>query len=191
MQWSSHIENGTFSFSARCFSKLHLILTLLLDESLMEAAKVLQWNDLPFQQRKTKSDHSHFGQICSKVSCWMLQILVIPKNNKMARILIYILYIVLISSGLENLQILWCLTKAEKLEFLIFHSRNSHRQSTRKRWQNRSRRNWAQMASSANNNAMQKGKDFLKVKNYFGRAYLGRIKSSKVCYVPFFPIDFS
>lgn len=83
------------------------------------------------------------------------------------------------------------LDKIIKLEFLIFHSRNSHRQSTRKRWQNRSRRNWAQMASSANNNAMQKGKDFLKVKNYFGRAYLGRIKSSKVCYVPFFPIDFS
>ena len=42
---------------------------------------------------------------------------------------------------------------------VIFHFRNSHRQSTRKRWQNRSRRNWAQMASSANN-AMQKGKNF-------------------------------
>ena len=57
MQWSSHIENGTFSFSARCFSKLHLMLSLLLDESLMEA-KVLQWNDLPFQHRKTKSEQS-------------------------------------------------------------------------------------------------------------------------------------
>ena len=59
------------------------------------------------------------------------------------------------------------LDKVIKLEFLIFHSRNSHRQSTRKRWQNRSRRNWAQMASSANNNAMQKGKDFFKSQKLF------------------------
>ena len=162
MQWSSHIENGTFSFSARCFSKLHLILTLLLDESLMEAAKVLQWNDLPFQQRKTKSDQMFWSFVY--------------RPNQF-RTLEFADFMVL--------------DKVIKLEFLIFHSRNSHRQSTRKRWQNRSRRNWAQMASSANNNAMQKGKDFLKVKNYFGRAYLGRIKSSKVCYVPFFPIDFS
>ena len=66
MQWSSHIENGTFSFSARCFSKLHLMLSLLLDESLMEA-KVLQWNDLPFQHRKTKSEQSRCLKITKKI----------------------------------------------------------------------------------------------------------------------------
>ena len=67
-------------------------------------------------------------------------------------------FVVLISSGIltkkvKNLQILWCLTIS------IFLYRNSHRHSTRKRWQNRSRRNWAQMATSANSTAMQKGKN--------------------------------
>ena len=79
------------------------------------------------------------------------------------------------------------LDKIIKLEFLIFHSRNSHRQSTRKRWQNRSRRNWAQMASSANNNAMQKGKNFFKSKIILAARILVESSLQRSVTFPFFP----
>ena len=111
------------------------------------------------------------------------------KKNKirpftfLARILIFCI----ISSGLWNFADFMVLDKIIKLEFLIFHSRNSHRQSTRKRWQNRSRRNWAQMASSANNNAMQKGKNFFKSKIILAARILVESSLQRSVTFPFFP----